>query len=885
MKKITFLTCCFLIALFTTSYGQEASLTTWAETNQVPIRTNVNKFDGIEKSINQKSISNDLNTKNGGVACTVGVYLDRAIFDSEAGVLPTEDFTGGPTALTGCDDVISSAGDSCYPAGEILPGVEITINTPGNGTVYIDPADGFGNSIPVVGSNTFTDFTIINFPNNDVTSFGFDLYSLLTGSFVEIRIFGLGGLIDTINVDVTSTGPSFFGYIAPEIVTRVELEDLSGGDVEVIGNLSFGDCSGGVPFVCTGVNTQYDSTAVPFDIDGPGTSTTDCAGAPNLVPVTVTGMGTIGVDSAIDNVTLDISHTWSGDLTISLVSPSGTELILSDANSGNTDDAYNGTMFQDGGADITAASAPYGVGPYEPQGGTFAAMFDGEDIMGDWNLKICDNVGGDTGTVNSFSITICGPVPVTNDVCAGATPLICGDIVAGDTSDNTDTGGNAAPDEWYSFTGTGTSELVTVSLCNGTAYDSLIRVFDACGGNEIAVNDDACGLQSELTFTSDGTSTYLIMIEGFGSSSGTFNLEITCAQPPVNDDCSNALPITCGDTVVGTTINATIDDTVAPTCDTGVTSPGVWYTFTDASGLVSDVTITMCSGAGGADYDSKLSVYTGDCGAPPLTCVVGNDDTCGLQSEVTFQSDGSTTYYVLVHGFGGATGNFTLEVNCTPIPPSNDLIANSLDLDAIGACPDYTDTAVAFPAATLEGGNPVDCNIDGVNGVWYNITVDGDGFLFADIVTPAGISVVNFYEAPNESAVESDLTLVHYVDNQCAPHPTASIPVVAGTTYYLFVANTGGISDVHITCSILGVQDNAIEGFNFYPNPTDNVLNMEAVNTIEKVSVFNVLGQKVIDLNVDATTSQIDVSNLTTGTYFMKVTVAGQTGTYKILKK
>ncbi len=643
-----------------------------------------------------------------------------------------------------------------------------------------------------------------------------------------------------------------------------------------------GDCT---PIVGGGscTNTTYTSATVPFDIDGAGSQTTDCTNAPNLIPVTVTGNGTIGTDADLDNVTIDISHTWSSDLDIYLISPSGTELELATDNGGSSDDAYNGTMFQDGGADITAAAPPFGVGPYAPEGGTFAATFAGESITGDWNLKVCDDVVGDTGTVNSFEITFC-ITPVDNDLCDNAIAVACGDVMTGDTSDNTDTGGNLAPDEWYSFTGSGTAESVTFSLC-GSSYDTLIRVFDACGGNEIATNDDSCGLQSEVSFLSDGVSTYYVMIEGFGSDAGAYTLEVTCVQPPVNDECTGALPITCGETVMGTTINATIDDAVAPTCDTGVTSPGVWYTFTDASGLVSDVTISMCSGAGGADYDTKLSVYTGDCGAPPLTCVVGNDDTCGLQSEVTFQSDGVSTYYVLVHGFGGATGNFTLDVTCTPIPPVNDLIANSIDLDAIGACPDYTDPAVPFPAATFEGGNPVDCNINGVNGVWYNITVDGDGFLFADIATPAGISVVNFYEAPNETAVESDLTLVHYVDNQCAPHTSASIPVVNGTTYYLFVANTGGISDVNITCDILGVNENTIEGFSFYPNPTNGELNVTAQNTIENIAIFNVLGQKVLDVNVDATTSQINVSNLTTGAYFMKVTVDGVVGTYKILKQ
>ena len=357
--------------------------------------------------------------------------------------------------------------------------------------------------------------------------------------------------------------------------------------------------------------------------------------------------------------------------------------------------------------------------------------------------------------------------------------------------------------------------------------------------------------------------------------------QINLIPAPANDLCSNAIEVNCGDLVAGTTDWATIDDAVAPTCDTDVTSPGVWYMLTDDSGLAGSITISMCNGA--TTYDSKLSVYTGDCGAPPLTCVVGNDDTCGLQSEVTFASDGNTTFMILVHGWGGQTGNFELDIQCTPTPPPNDDIANSIDIDEIG-CP-YTDVAVAMPAATVEGGNPVDCNIDGANGVWYNITPVDDGEVTATVVTPAGATFVNFFTAPDENASVGDLVLVDWWDNQCAPASSTTIPVVAGQAYYIFVVNSGGITDITIECDILGVDDNAIAGFSYYPNPANDAVNLQSVDTIEKVAIYNMLGQMVLDRSVDATNSQLNVSHLATGTYVMQVTVNGQTGTYRLIKQ
>ncbi|PKP39349.1 MAG: hypothetical protein CVT96_12180, partial [Bacteroidetes bacterium HGW-Bacteroidetes-13] len=216
---------------------------------------------------------------------------------------------------------------------------------------------------------------------------------------------------------------------------------------------------------CT--SATYDATGLPIDIDGAGTSTADCVGAPNLHPVTVSGSGTIGTDAELEDVTINITHSWSGDLEISLISPSGTELLLWD-NVGGSGDNFTNTQFQDGGIPSAGSTAPH-TAVYVPVGGTFAATFAGEDINGDWQLKICDTAGGDTGSLDSFSITFCteDTSPTNNWECADATALSCGDIVAGTTTGATNSGGNASPDVFYSYTGSGVVEFVTISLCGG----------------------------------------------------------------------------------------------------------------------------------------------------------------------------------------------------------------------------------------------------------------------------------------------------------------------------------------------------------------------------------------------------------------------------------
>ncbi len=352
-----------------------------------------------------------------------------------------------------------------------------------------------------------------------------------------------------------------------------------------------------------------------------------------------------------------------------------------------------------------------------------------------------------------------------------------------------------------------------------------------------------------------------------------------------NDDCSGAIAISCGDSILGSTLDATDDTAVAPDCQTTTSAPGVWYVYQDTSGLATDILLSTCSA--NTDYDTKISVYTGDCSTPPLTCVAGNDDSpncTNFQSEVEFQSDGNTTFYILVHGFSGDTGNFELSMTCTLVPPPNDMIENSIDVDEIGF--PYTDPAVSMPAATTEAGTPAGCDNTGVNGVWYNFVAPLNGLATCSVTTPAGFTSVTFYDAPNETATEADLTLIDYFDNQCVPQVDASVPVVAGQAYYVYVANTDGVTDIVIDGTFfLGTNDSVIDGFSYYPNPASTTVTMNSVEVIESVSVFSILGQKVISQDINALNADINVSNLATGAYIMKVSVNGQIGTYKIIKQ
>lgn len=91
------------------------------------------------------------------------------------------------------------------------------------------------------------------------------------------------------------------------------------------------------------------------------------------------------------DVSVDITHTYIGDLTVDLVAPGGTTVRLHDRSGGSTEDIV--TTYGDVGG-----SAPDGPGSLSD--------FAGLNSAGLWQLVVTDNAGGDVGTLNAWSLHI-----------------------------------------------------------------------------------------------------------------------------------------------------------------------------------------------------------------------------------------------------------------------------------------------------------------------------------------------------------------------------------------------------------------------------------------------------------------------------------------------
>ena len=120
-------------------------------------------------------------------------------------------------------------------------------------------------------------------------------------------------------------------------------------------------------------------------------------------PVTVAGTFTTVTDV---NISFDITHTWIGDLTVAITSPSGTTITVMNGPCANNDDVV--ATFDDEATNAydswTCGQNPAFSGTYQPQ--TPLSGFDGESADGTWIVTVTDNVGGDDGTINFMNLTV-----------------------------------------------------------------------------------------------------------------------------------------------------------------------------------------------------------------------------------------------------------------------------------------------------------------------------------------------------------------------------------------------------------------------------------------------------------------------------------------------
>lgn len=141
----------------------------------------------------------------------------------------------------------------------------------------------------------------------------------------------------------------------------------------------------------------------------------------------------------------------------------------------------------------------------------------------------------------------------------------------------------------------------------------------------------------------------------YGGAAGTFVSDSDCSSSSVaNDICANAIEIAIGDSITGTTVNATMSDAPASCVIDYNIAPGVWYTFV-GDGFPATINTL------GSSLNTKVGLFSGTCAA--LICING-DETGGPGNTSLIPLDTvlDKVYYIYVSGTDTNTDDFILNI-------------------------------------------------------------------------------------------------------------------------------------------------------------------------------------------------------------------------------
>jgi predicted RNA-binding protein len=91
------------------------------------------------------------------------------------------------------------------------------------------------------------------------------------------------------------------------------------------------------------------------------------------------------------------------------------------------------------------------------------------------------------------------------------------------------------------------------------------------------------------------------------------------------------------------------------------------------------------------------------------------------------------------------------------------------------------------------------------------------------------------------------------------------------------------VSVTNLDNEVLSIDDFDINGITYFPNPVKEVLFLESKIAFENLSIYNILGQEIY--NLDGEIKRIDMSKFQAGVYFLKINIEDTTRTIRITKE
>ena len=284
-------------------------------------------------------------------------------------------------------------------------------------------------------------------------------------------------------------------------------------------------------------------------------------------------------------------------------------------------------------------------------------------------------------------------------------------------------------------------------------------------------------------------------------------------------------------------------------------------TFTD---MAQSYQVTFNSSSWGAvfldaDNDKDLDLYVSGEGNGTVSPFLSSAFYENINSSL-FQLNNDAVPGDFAYNYGNAIG----DVDNDGYP---EIVVNNIDHENIFLWKNTTNTSNNWLKVKLEGttsnrngiGSFIEISINANK--QYRYTCLGEGYLSQNSAT--------------EQFGLGTETIVDYV----------KVKWLSGTEDILYNVTVNQTLNILEGSSLSVNQFDNSSAFTYYPNPVNNALTLNAQNNIEDVRMYNMLGQEVMNAQPQAVDSDIDMSSLETGTYFVQVTIASMTKTVRVVKQ
>lgn len=330
---------------------------------------------------------------------------------------------------------------------------------------------------------------------------------------------------------------------------------------------------------------------------------------------------------------------------------------------------------------------------------------------------------------------------------------------------------------------------------------------------------------------------------------------------PANDLCSNAIPLTVdGACLPGTTINAGTEDPFINPTDYPT---DVWYSFTATTNqsvvyVYPDMTL-----------DPDIYIFD-NCNGTQIDFAAAGL-TAGATDSISFATTIGVTYYISVAGWtDNPNGNFCIEVLNSNVDSPYD------------PCVEFTDIAVTDP-----------CLNDYVN---QDTLVKGYRFNAISSFTKITLQYNEPAYFPIVAVAETDCNgtiIVNWGDGVHAGNNfSVEFPTTIGGTYFFGVMHSDPtISyqfpldycvDIDVT---LGTTYLVNDALSIYPNPAKNEFTLTTKNATGTVELIDMTGRQVMNKEIAAQSTSLNIENLTTGIYTVRYFDGSSIVSTKLIKE